>query len=120
MMLITNIFYVILHTPATRYPSQQLVGTWEVQFLPGKGEDPSYTTLVIEEVATNTFSGTFYYSEMGECRLIRRQDTWYLAFITEDNSGYYASSARLTGDQLEGTTHAIGRDFLSVWKANKK
>ncbi len=98
----------------------ELIGTWEVTFDNGPSADPSYTTLVIDNVSKNTFEGSFYYSEMGECRLTQRNGILYLAFVTEDNSGYYASTGKWDGETMEGTTHSAGRDFLAIWTAEKK
>jgi len=99
---------------------EELIGTWEVTFDNGPSADPSYTTLVIDKISQKTFEGSFYYSEMGECRLTQRNGILYLAFVTEDNSGYYASVGKWDGETMEGTTHSAGRDFLAIWTAEKK
>ncbi len=106
--------------PEWNQDRDDLVGVWEVTFDNGDTEDPSYTTLHIKKISNNTFEGTFYYSDMGECRLVKRNEAIYLAFITEDNSGYYGTVAKWDGKTMEGTTHSIGRDFLAVWTAVKQ
>tara|TARA_R110002073_G_scaffold257318_2_gene420049 strand:+ start:745 stop:1659 length:915 start_codon:yes stop_codon:yes gene_type:complete len=97
-----------------------LLGTWRVDLRPTPGAAPYYKEMVIESVANKQLAGSFYDSEMRDSRLDATWGELRLAFITADGSGNYHTSAVLVGDTLVGTTHSIGRGFLSRWTATKK
>lgn len=97
-----------------------LIGEWKVDLRPTPLSAPYFQRLVITELGDRTFKGTFYYdSEIKEARINRDWEELTIAFITEDGTGAYNTVARLEGDILKGTTHSIGRDFLSIWSAEK-
>ncbi|MGI9541678.1 MAG: hypothetical protein ACR2MX_00380, partial [Cyclobacteriaceae bacterium] len=74
----------------------------------------------ISKVDDQSFEGTFYYdSEIMHSALNLEWGVITLAFVTQDNSGFYNSTARLIEGKLSGTTHSIGRDFVAVWLAEK-
>lgn len=100
-------------------PKEALIGTWRVDLRTSRNADPNFTELMIESIEDKMLTGSFYYTNV-EDGLIN--DTWgtvYLAFTTEDGSGPYQTSARLENGKLIGTTHSLGRGFLSVWTAEK-
>jgi hypothetical protein len=99
----------------------RLVGTWRVDLRPTPDAPPYYQTFVISSVKDDRLSGTFYNTEIRDGRTNK---DWgaavYFAFTTNDGSGAYHTAGRLTSNgRLEGTTHAVGRGFLSVWSAER-
>jgi hypothetical protein len=99
----------------------RLVGTWRVDLRPTPDAPPYYQTFVISSVKDDRLSGTFYNTEIRDGRTNK---DWgaavYFAFTTNDGSGAYHTAGRLTSNgRLEGTTHAVGRGFLSVWTAER-
>jgi len=99
---------------------QQLIGEWKVDLRPSPDAEPYFQKLIITEVNGQSFKGTFYYdSEIIHAALNLEWGVITLAFVTQDNSGFYNSAAHIIDGKLRGTTHSIGRDFVSVWSAEK-
>lgn len=96
-----------------------LVGTWSVDLRPTPDADPYFQEFVVSEVDGNTFQGTFYGTALENGRINRDWGDLRFAFTTDDGSGAYHTSGTLVGDELTGTTHALGREFLSVWTATR-
>ena len=65
----------------------------------------------------NSFSGTFYDTEISQARINTDWGKLRIAFVTTDGSGPYHHSAVLEDDTLEGLSNSTGRDFLSYWSA---
>ena len=104
----------------------ELVGTWRVDLRPTPDSEPYFQELSLrfasnddEESKVPQLVGSFYGTEVRNLRFNRDWDALHLAFVTEDGSGMYLSSARLVEGQLHGTTHSLGRGFLSVWTAER-
>jgi hypothetical protein len=103
--------------PASR--PEDLVGEWRVDLRPGPNASAYFQTLVISKVDGTNVTARFYDSDVKHGRLNRDWGDVRFAFVTYDASGPYHTSGRLVRGRLEGTTHAIGRDFLSVWTAER-
>lgn len=99
--------------------ADDLLGTWKVDLRPTPDAPPYYQAFSITSVAGDTLRGSFYGAPLQYGVINRDWGAVRFAFVTADNSGYYATSGVLTPDGLEGTTHATGRGFLSVWTAVK-
>lgn len=100
-------------------PFKELEGTWKLDLSPANLEDDNFTELVIKEISPLGLKGSFYYSELREGRVNINFDGVYFAFVTDDGSGDYNTTAIFKEGKLMGTTHSLGRDFLSVWTAVK-
>ncbi len=96
-----------------------LIGTWRIDLRPTPDAEPYYQEMVIESVDDNTITGTFYGAEITDGRLNLNWDAVHFAFVTSDGVGNYNTSGVIDGDAVRGTTHAIGREFLSVWTGTK-
>jgi hypothetical protein len=97
----------------------QLIGTWKVDLRPTPNSVPYYQTFVIRSVKEGALQGRFYSTEIKEGRINKDWEHVHFAFTTSDGSGAYHTSGRLIKGRLEGTTHAVGRGFLSVWTAER-
>ncbi len=106
--------------PPARPDPQALLGTWKVDLRPKPGEPDYFKEFVVKEVTGKTFKGTFYDTEFENGHINADWDTVYFAFTTGDKSGLYAHSGAIRNGRLEGLSHAVGREFLSVWKAERK
>ncbi len=96
----------------------RLVGSWKVDLRPRPDAPPSYAKFEVTKIEGDTLVGTFYGSEIKNGRLNRDWGSLYFAFTTTDNSGgSYNTTGKLVEGRLEGTTHAVDRKFLAVWKA---
>lgn len=105
-------------TAAAADPNR-LVGTWRVDLRPTPDAPPYYQTFVVTSAKDGRLSGTFYNTEIQDSRTNKDWGSVYFAFTTADGSGAYHTSGRLINGRLEGTTHAVGRGFLSVWTAER-
>lgn len=96
-----------------------LVGTWQVDLRPTPDAAPYLQEMIITSVAGDSITGTFYGSPIRDGRLNADWGALRFAFLTDDGSGAYHTSGTLRGDQIEGLTHALGRDFLAYWTAER-
>ena len=100
--------------------AEHLVGTWKVDLRPTPESDPYFKEFVVTAVEGNTFTGTFYDTEISEARINTDWGKLRIAFVTEDGSGAYHHSATLEKEGLEGQSNSTGRGFLSYWSAVKQ
>ena len=110
---------LLVRAAAPPDPSE-LAGTWQVDLRPTPDAAPYYQPFIVTAVEGKTFTGTFYQSEIEEARINTDWDGVYFAFVTRDGSGVYHTAGRLVEGRMEGTTHALGRDFLSVWMGERQ
>ncbi|MEM6946461.1 MAG: hypothetical protein AAF486_00050 [Pseudomonadota bacterium] len=105
--------------PAAAAPAnaQDLLGTWDVSLFFSPDAPPSKTVMVITAVDGGVVSGSFYGSPFQASRAIVRGGVVQFTAVTEDGSGPCATQGRLEDGAIEGTTFAIGRDFLMAWEA---
>jgi hypothetical protein len=107
-------------TTATSVNAQELIGTWQVDLRPTPDDAPYYQEFVVTAANGNSFTGTFYNSEIKQGKINTDWGTVSFAFVTSDGSGAYNTSGQLKNGKLEGSTHSLGRDFLMPWRAQKK
>ena len=97
-----------------------LLGSWTVDLRPTPGSAPYYKEFAVTSVQGNTFSGTFYGTEISQARINVDWGKLRIAFVTADGSGPYNHSAVLDDDTLEGLSNSTGSNFLSDWSAVKE
>lgn len=98
---------------------EALIGTWRVLLFYSADEAPSQTTLVVTGIVDGVPKGTFYDTPFSAARVIVHEGEVRFSAVTEDNSGPYLHSGALEDGAIEGQTHAVGRDFLMAWEAEK-
>lgn len=102
--------------------AEPLLGQWRVDLTssPADGlKGRYYSDMVIEGMQGDRITGTFYGSRMENGRINRSWGGVRFAFITRDGGGgvYHHSGEMVDGRLIRGLSHAIDRDFLSVWTA---
>lgn len=102
--------------------AEPLLGQWRVDLTSSPSEGVKgryYTDMVIDSVKGDRVTGTFYGSRMENGRINRSWGGIRFAFITRDGGGgvYHHSGEMVDGRLVRGLSHAIDRDFLSVWTA---
>jgi hypothetical protein len=97
-----------------------LVGTWEVDLRPTPDSEPYLQQFEVTAVSGDGFEGSFYGTPIEEGRLNVDWGALRFAFVTSDGSGPYNHSGVLDEGRMEGTTHSLGRDFLSYWTASRE
>ncbi len=102
--------------------STSLIGTWKLDMTPADPNDDYYEYMEIREIKEGNVKGWFYRSEvrMKYGRLDTTTGTAYIALVSGDRSGDYNTTAKLVNGQLEGTTHSLKRNFISVWTGVKE
>ena len=99
-----------------------LVGKWKLDMSPQDQTDSNFAMMEISEIKDNSFKGVFYREgvEIKDAQINTQLGVIYGALISGDNSGDYNSSFYLKDGILHGTTHAVNRNFLSVWTGIKQ
>ena len=99
-----------------------LVGKWKLDMSPQDQTDSNFAMMEISEIKDNSFKGVFYREgvEIKDAQINTQLGVMYGALISGDNSGDYNSSFYLKDGILHGTTHAVNRNFLSVWTGIKQ
>ena len=107
---------------ATEINLTVLIGKWKLDMSPQDQTDSNFAMMEISEVKDNSFKGVFYREgvEIKDAQINTQLGVIYGALISGDNSGDYNSSFYLKDGILHGTTHAVNRNFLSVWTGIKQ
>ncbi len=101
-------------------PAEPFLGTWSIDLRPTPDAEGYFQPFVIESIERNTFSGTFYGSEIKNAILNKNWPKIYFAFSTSDaNSEYYHSGYLMEG-QLYGMTYCPNREFAAPWTGSKE
>ncbi|MEO0895055.1 MAG: hypothetical protein AAFY71_01455 [Bacteroidota bacterium] len=98
-----------------------LLGSWKMDMSPDNPSDNNFAMIRITKASDNQIKGVFYREgvKIKEGRFTTQMGKLYGAVVSGDNSGTYNSTFYYKDGQLYGTTHSLGRDFLSVWTATK-
>ncbi len=98
-----------------------LIGKWQLDMTPENPGDANFASMEIRSVGDGSFEGFFYRDgvRIRDGRLNTQTGVISGALVSGDNSGTYNSTFYYKDGVLHGSTHAIGRDFLSVWTAIK-
>ncbi len=94
-----------------------LLGEWTVDLRPTPNAAAYEVEFEVTSIEGRAFTGTFYGSEIEEGRINTDWGPLRFGFVTRDGSGVYYTAGVLKDGKLEGTTHSLGRDFLSYWTA---
>ena len=114
--------FVLLVAPAALAQSTSadaLIGTWTVDLRPTPDADAYTQPFVVTASESLAFGGTFYGSPLETAVANTVWGDLRVAFTTSDGSGVYHHTAALRDGILHGTTHSLGRGFLSVWTATR-
>ncbi len=110
-----------LQSGAADLSGADLAGTWDVALHFSAEAPPSKTAMVIEPAEDGALLGGFYGSSFIEARAAARGGAVAFTATTEDGSGAYIHSGRLTASGvIAGQTLSVGRDFLMLWTAERR
>ncbi len=98
-----------------------LVGTWRIDLSPEDTTDDNFAMMKITKVEGKSFKGEFYRKgvKIKNAQINTQLGIIKGALISGDGTGTYNTAFYLKDDVLHGTTHAVDRNFLSVWTATK-
>lgn len=99
---------------------EPLNGTWKIDLRPTPESDGYYQSFLVKMVTKNTFTGTFYGSEIKNALINRNWSKIYFAFSTSDQSNEYYHSGYLENGKLYGITYCPNREFTAPWTGTKK
>jgi len=99
-----------------------LIGTWKLDMSPQDTTDSNFAMMKIIKIDNNTFKGEFYREgvKIRNAQINTQLGIIYGALISGDGTGDYNTTFYYKGGVLHGTTHAVDRNFLSVWTATKE
>jgi hypothetical protein len=125
LLIIAFIFLTVLSARAQNPEENKtdvLIGEWILDMSPQDKNDENFAMMKIESVGDMRLTGIFYREgvPMQHGRINTQTDLIYGALISGDGTGDYNTSFYYKDGILYGTTHAIERDFLSVWTATKR
>lgn len=101
-------------------PIDSLVGNWKIDLRPTPESEGYYQLFEVKMVNNNTFTGTFYGSEIKNALINKNWDKIYFAFSTSDQSNEYYHSGYLENNKLFGITYCPNREFTAPWTGNKQ
>ncbi len=119
LMVITGYTF----TPQAVSPDPDvLIGEWKLDMSPQDETDNNFAMMRIESVDNNVLKGTFYREGVAiqKGQINTQRGIVYGALVSGDNSGLYNTTFYYEDGKLYGSTHALDRNFLSVWVAVKK
>ncbi len=98
-----------------------IIGDWSLDLTPENKTDNVSAIMHIESVENHVINGFFYseYSSIQSSSINTQTGKIHVSFVTNDNSGVYNTTFYIEDDKLYGTTHSVGRNFLSVWVGEK-
>jgi hypothetical protein len=99
-----------------------LIGEWKLDMSPQDQTDNNFAMMRIESVDDNVLKGTFYREGVAiqKGQINTQRGIVYGALVSGDNSGLYNTTFYFEDGKLYGSTHALDRNFLSVWIAEKE
>ena len=124
--ILTTIFFTILTFSSFSQNKEEvntkvLLGEWRLDMSPQNTEDNNFAMMRITDVTGNTLKGTFYREgvQLKNGQINTQTGVIHVALTSGDNSGQYNSSFYYKNGKLYGTTHALKRNFLAVWVAER-
>ncbi len=120
LLLFTFMAGLQAQDPTTDNRLEKLSGTWQIDLRPSPDSDPYFQELKIEEIGTDSFSGTFYGSDIRDVQTNTQWSKLHFAFTTSDNTHDYYHIGYLENGVLTGTSYCPGRGFVQPWAGEKK
>jgi hypothetical protein len=121
-IILLSAFFLSLNLLKAQDGPEVLIGTWRLDMTPHKADDNQFAMMEIKSVSNGKLEGTFYRSgvKIRNGQINDLTGRVYGSLISGDNSGSYNTSFYFENGKLYGTTHAVNREFLSVWVAVKE
>lgn len=107
--------------PSTEIDLTVLIGTWKLDMSPQDTTDANFAMMKVTDIIDNSFKGEFYREgvKIRNAQINTQLGIIYGALISGDGSGEYNTTFYHQNGKLYGSTHAVDRNFLSVWTATK-
>lgn len=97
-----------------------LIGNWKIDLRPTPESEEYYQYFNVKMINENTFTGTFYGSEIKSSIINTNWNKIYFAFSTFDKSNEYYHSGYLENEKLFGITYCPNRNFTAPWSGIKE
>ena len=99
-----------------------LIGEWKLDMSPQDETDSNFAMMKITKVENGQIKGEFYREgvKIRNAQINTQLGYIYAALMSGDGTGDYNTTFYLKKGVLYGTTHAVDRNFLSVWTAIKE
>lgn len=96
-----------------------LTGNWTIDLRPTPESEGYFQPFVVETMAADSFTGTFYGSTIENAIMNKNWDRLYFAFTTRDQSNEYFHTGYLFNGELYGMTYCPNRSFAAPWLGAK-
>ncbi len=96
-------------------PYETFLGSWKIDLRPTPESEAYFQAFMVTTINENSFSGTFYGSEIKDALTNNNWPKFYFAFTTLDQNNEYFHSGYLENDKIYGITYCPNRDFTSPW-----
>jgi len=120
LIVLTPICLVAQDTSDNLTQKNPIFGNWKIDLRPTPDSDGYYQSFVVKSIKDNTFTGTFYGSEIKNALINKNWPKTYFAFSTSDQSNEYYHSGYLENDKLFGITYCPNREFTAPWTGVKE
>jgi hypothetical protein len=101
-------------------PEHELIGNWKIDLRPTPDSEAYFQNFIVTAVEENTFTGTFYGSEIKDGLINQNWPSVYFAFSTSDQSNAYYHSGYIENGKMHGITYCPKREFTAPWTGIKE
>ncbi|MBT8376422.1 MAG: hypothetical protein KJO22_06105 [Bacteroidia bacterium] len=107
----------VLNTTKT---DELIIGEWTIDLRPTPNSEGYFQTFEVLEIEQNTFTGSFYGSDIKNGLINTNWSRLYFAFTTSDSSNDYYHSGYLEKGKLYGQSYCPNRAFTAPWTGSLK
>ena len=120
-MCLTPLTSTSIHQKTDPIDLNVLVGHWQLDMSPQDTTDANFAMMHITKIVDHSFEGEFYREgvKIRNAQINTQLGIIYGSLISGDGTGTYNTTFYYQEGVLHGTTHAVDRNFLSVWTAVK-
>ena len=101
-------------------PKYELIGNWKIDLRPTPDSEAYFQNFIVAAIEENTFTGTFYGSEIKDALVNQNWPKVYFAFSTSDQSNEYFHSGYIENGKIYGITYCPRREFTAPWTGIKE
>ncbi|WKK67112.1 hypothetical protein [Lutimonas zeaxanthinifaciens] len=120
LLLVLPVLLIAQEETNSNESKNELIGNWKIDLRPTPDAEAYFQNFVVSSIDENSFTGTFYGSEIEESLI---NDYWpkiYFAFSTADQSNEYYHSGYIENGKVYGITYCPDREFTAPWTGEKE
>ena len=120
LLLVLPVLLIAQEETNSNESKNELIGNWKIDLRPTPDAEAYFQNFVVSSIDENSFTGTFYGSEIKDSLI---NDYWpkiYFAFSTSDQSNEYYHSGYIENGKVYGITYCPDREFTAPWTGEKE